>query len=294
MSIKIDLIDGDGIKVTRQGREFTRSAKVYNLPTDIAGIDRKILALEELREQHGIVIGQNYPAWPGAIVTSIAQTRTDSTDIMEFGIVYREEFAIVPVISISSNATEVETNKGKPLTRLNDTFNLGAEEAMTVEYTYPDDYFDSGYASKTIPTGILTSKLTPEPTVTITRNIRTTHGVLREEANKYVGKVNDQDWSLYGVVMGGTGAWKCTDISGSTIETNANVYKLTEPRWYAVSLTFQGRAEGWSTLQVFIDPNTGRPPSDAEDQEGAIKEYVVEDLISFNDILFLQDSIEIG
>lgn len=158
-------------------------------------------------------------------------------------------------VEVGGTLSQIETN----LDRFGDV--------IEVSYTYPSDYPDDSYSSKTFTTGGLVSKFVPEHTIVVSR-IETANP--SRAAIDYVGTVNSGPWSLD--LYAGVGTWLCTGIVGRSPDAGIT---------YTVTYTFQYRADTWTTTVAYISPDTGRPPSDLVDGTG-INAYQLYPIMNFN------------
>ncbi len=178
---------------------------------------------------------------------------------------YRDVFSIAN-LSVGATLNQSETNLDK------------TGKVMDLEYTYPPDYLqDPSLAGKTIKQGGLAPK--DLPTMTRVYTIKSTINP-EQLASDFVGKCNSVEWKGFPVYT-----WRCEAITGES--TDGGVTWLT-------TLIFQyqrgdeikpgsGEFFGWGIWVYFIDPLTGKPPSDLKEGTG-YRTYDLYKQIDFNQL----------
>ena len=95
----------------------------------------------------------------------------------------------------------------------------------------------------------------------------------------YVNKVNSVVWNLD--PSSAAREWKCQRIVGVSEDLGAT---------YDVTYEFQHDIDKWVVEGFYIDPETGRPPSDAVTGNGKVT-YDLKDAIDFNKLNLTSDNI---
>jgi len=113
----------------------------------------------------------------------------------------------------------------------------------------------------------LVSRLRPEVTMNYTRRESSSPGA---KARSYVGTVNDGGWKFDPGSAART--WLCTGIVGRSADGGDS---------WQVTYSFQYNPDGWGARVIWMDPDTGRPPSDLVDGTG-IKTYQIYEPKAFN------------
>jgi hypothetical protein len=255
-SVKIDLIDARA-RLTREGWEFDRKAIVYDLTITgdgaISAHERITAAYAELITDAArrCVIGDQHPSGERSFLEEVTPEAVDQ-DKITFDLKYKPPEANEAVatdensvIEVGASLIQVETNKN------------AAGNVMSVNYDGQEQ-------------GGLVGKLVPQTTISITRRESGSPGA---KARNYVGKVNSSGWALDSSAQART--WFCTAITGRSTDGGAT---------YEVNYQFQYRPETWDENIVYIDPGTGRPPSDVSDTNG-INTYEIYATTNFNSIL---------
>lgn len=209
-------------------------------------------------------IGAQHPRNPQALLRRI-QIVAFSPEEVRAMFQYRDAWSVANM-SVGAVLNQVETNLDKK------------GEVMKVEYTYPDDYLlDPSLAKKTVTQGGLVTK--EIPTMTRVYTIKSTINP-EQLAADYVGKCNSVVWKGFPVYT-----WRCDAITGESTDFGVT---------WTTTLIFQyqrgdeikpgsGEFFGWATMVYFIDPLSGKPPSDIMEEVG----YVTYDLykqIDFNQL----------
>jgi len=249
-----DLIEGDSGRYTADGWQFTRIAIV----TEITGTGHA--RIYNAAQQLGVFIGASHPTVPTAYLMSVTPT-SETSDTVKFRLDYAEYPFADMQVSIGSTVSQIETNKD-----INgDPFEL--------EYAFPADYHIDDYAGETITTGAVVSLLSPETTMVVRKHITGADYLdVLVVSTSYVGKTNAAGWMVMGSPAENT--WLCTGITGETSDAG-----LT----YMVTYSFHYRSDGWDSEIVFMDPNTGKPPSDVVEGVG-IKTYQMYAQANFNNL----------
>jgi hypothetical protein len=251
-TVKVDLIDGSA-KYTREGWEFQRKAIVYDLATTgegaISAHSRIAVAYTHLVAAHpDCLVGQRHPSGVRSYLEEANLNAVDQ-DKVTFDLAYKppepNEFleGEQDEVEIGSSITQIETKKDA----------TGA--LMIVEYGSPAHQ-----------QAVTVNKSAPQTTISITRRENGSPGV---KSRNYVGKVNTSGWAKDPGAQART--WMCTSIVGRN--TGGNVYE--------VNYQFQYRPETWDHTEVYIDPETGRPPYDVVDGTG-LKTFVIYQTANFN------------
>ena len=232
------------VDVDEQGARATVSVTVYG----VTGANALTKIYNAYHTVVGWTIGQditdvdvnNPSGLSGVWLRSIsASAERDTTDVVNLLYTFASSPGYVTVVETGANLNQVETNKDKD------------GNAITLKYTYGDEYPDQSLQGTTIEKGVLLSKLVPEKTLRIsTRELFDPN----DFAEFYVGKLNDKIWR-----GGDIKTWLCTAITG-TSEKNTGYHQNR--------YEFQYRTDGWKEDITFIDPETGAPVPDAEANKG--------------------------
>jgi hypothetical protein len=282
---KLDTIRGTAATLTSAGWVINQTANLDGLIPESSqyGIVGLISAAYTVLLNNGYYIGKFLPisdgGWP--IVLDEMNFSTFTPDNQEVTLVWRSRrmgnICANFTTGMASEQTNVNSN-GSPL---------------KVKYTYPEGHEKAG---ETETTGAMTTKLIPEMTVDIQRTEwGPTYGyapgydisqIILYRKSLYEGKVNlnpynpvpTVTWVKSGsawynlqqappIPTNNQACWLCMGINAQTNDSG-----LT----YDVSYTFAyrppytadvGEFGGWVPRVVFIDPTTGRPPSDAAGDE---------------------------
>lgn len=246
-TVYLDKIDGSAASgAVMAGATVTRIATVDGLP---AGITVDAGALFDAAAV--AVLGVTGPLGsPCPNISAPTYLDNYTLDSISVGVVkIRLNYKGFPVVSVEL-ATCLETV---------DT-NLDNEgTVLSVEYTYPSDYFPDprNVRGKTITQGGVAPKRISETafilkyTVTAAGDTSASDIVLTF-SQAYCGSVNISVWSS---APGGARTWICESARGISRD-GGHTYELT--------VTFRYRSDTWDTLLVFINPDTGKPPHDLE------------------------------
>lgn len=246
MALKLDLIDGNTGRQTYDGLELTRIAVV----TGVTGAAHKKL-INALAAEGMPLIGSSHPD-SATCWLQVIELDSITGDIIKLRLQYSQKSQSSDKYPQPGEPAQIEV--GSSLSQVEANKDIDGN-LITVEYTYPDDYkLDEKLQGETIKQCSLVSRLTPESTLIFNQTEYSSPGY---KSKQYSNKVNDLVWQ-----SGDEGTWLCTNIVGRSNDGGAT---------YHVSYTFQYREDGWDDEAVFIDPNTGRPPEDVEDDVGIKK-----------------------
>ena len=127
--------------------------------------------------------------------------------------------------------------------------------------------------------GGTTPQFQPTTTLTASRVESVSPG---QKSKTYVGKVNSGTWSLDPGCL--AREWLCTGIDGSSND-RGSTWNVTYSFEYKPRIVDDDRLTGWDARVYYIDPDTGRPPSDCNsgDNKGeGYKVVQIYDEINFN------------
>jgi hypothetical protein len=283
------LIDGHSVRRTEQGDEIIEVAEARGFSAFVGYA--KLQAAMNPQNYSAVnrppVIGEAHPSRPTATLREIIPEALSSDDV-KLTFIYRDYFYEIPTITISSNASEVETNRGYRA-GLNQSISNTLED-FSLYYQYPADYKENpNLAGEEKRVGALATMLTPEPTVTVTQKVTNNGSFILYLNSLYVGTVN-----AGGFVMGENtyteAHWLCTDIQANSTDTVTN-WTTDSSRVYTVTISFAYRQDKWLKEVVFIDGQTGKPPDDLVDgrnnniEDAGIKTYMLYDNRNFNELL---------
>jgi len=249
-----DIVQGGmSSKLTAEGWEFVITHYVEGFTNGTAA-QRMYDAIMFTGHRIGESVGDFAPgAWLRSIECSPMGGQASDNDKFQIRCIYRENPRQNMQIDSGSTLNQVETNKAVD------------GSIMSVEYTYPDDHFDSNLAGKTV---------TQSGLVTIQKSERTVSFRVRESVDPavpaaiYENKVNSVRWR-----GGEPYTWLCTGITG--------VSDLSGGYWDNV-YTFQYKEETWDVDVIFKDNADGLPPADIENYPNAQKTYAVYAEADFN------------
>lgn len=279
-NIAYDIVDGSGGRKTRTGWILDRIATVYNIDVSVPASKVILYAVDVLNAgdltHEPILIGSEHPDREGLYLSDFELAGIDP-DAVKVRLVYKEYPFADQVRRVGATTSQVVTNRGyfiNPDTGVPWPF----LSDMQVKYTFPADYEGVNkekYAGKEFTTGAESTKLSPESTIVITRQVRIGETELSRLARDFVGKVNKSGWLLAPDDPAYT--WLCTGIEGISNDNGSS---------YVITYSFQYREDYWMQTVLYIDPNTGRPPSDVDYGEGVVpgskNSYTVQELAEFN------------
>lgn len=124
-----------------------------------------------------------------------------------------------------------------------------AGNPLTVSYTYPADYVIPQYAGQTLTTGASASVMSSEATM------RGEARVLTDFPYTITSLFNNAV-NAFPFNGGLARTWLCTHCGAQLLDQG------TRPRTWLFSFVLQWRPFGWDQHYWFVDPNTGKPPSD--------------------------------
>lgn len=244
-AVVLDIIDGFSGRLTRRGWEYDRIARVTNLTaTGHARAEEAVAALAAHTES--VQIGSQHPTSGGTYCEEIVPEH-ESTDIMTLRLVYRppEDNDGAPsevedfVIQVGTTLEQAQVN----------TDSTG--EPITVEY-------DGKTQGCMVSIGVPKSSAVIESVEAVSP---------ADLSRDYVGKVNSVGWAVDGSAEART--WRCDSIVGTSTD-RGETFKVRREYSYDPD-TFDQRV-------VYIDPDTGRPPSDVVEGTGAKKVQVYEEV----------------
>lgn len=279
MTIKADIVDGNDGRKGRQGWELSRIATVSGISPLLNGYDKVAVAVGEIEMTD--VIGSPHPSTflykdlgaglvPVVFLESF-EPMSLATDVVKIRIIYREFPFNISIYQVGATASQVTTNQGFLTDDSDPPIPEGSLTDITVGHLFPGDYKDNPvYAGQRFDTGAEATKYIPERSITVTKQEVTTGDAVSALAKDYVGKTNSLVWDFQ--ASDGVREWLCTGITGISNDNGVT---------YVITYTFQYRADRWDQTVVYIDPNTGRPPTDLVLGRGK-KLYAMQEQIDFN------------
>jgi len=255
-TIKQDIIQGNGARLTAKGWEFERVFIASNFSSN--GDARLIEAVQSLN----IVYGDAHPAMSTAFATDFSPESMSSNDTVRVTVKYRE-YSQNYLIEIGTRKLMKPTTEYCPYRENNDTL------PMLLYYKFPDDYeLDDNIRGKTKAIGVKAKVQTYYPTLTITRTefvsigadtlsgygtgLKLTGQMLIDRGKLYNGRLNQGHWNLrYDDPMA---SWRCEITSQSAEEGLA----------YRVRYSFEYDEDLWNFPATFKDPYTGEPVPDID------------------------------
>ena len=243
ITVYLDRVDGASYTRNRQGKKAVRIAVVDGLDGD----PDEILYLASVAEGMP-AYGSAHPSIPGLFLYEINPEAIGAGQA-RVRLVYEpwrgtppegSAPAIVVGATVEQHTTHLDVN----------------DEVMVVEYT--DDAEVTHYQTPTA------SVLCPKVSFELTRREDAAPGA---KVKAYVGKVNTAGWDVDPSAAART--WLCTGIVGRSSD-GGDTYDVT----YSFLYRDDAPEGNWDSMQQYIDPQTGRPPSDLVDGVGRII-YVV-------------------
>lgn len=236
----VDIQEGFDGELTGEGWRITRIAKVLNV--EGTGVEKIYNAVHTSALPS---IGDAFPPFTGAILTSIRPKRVDGTTV-ELELLYTTYQGTEKVYDFSSIATQQETNIDKD------------GNPIYLSYTYPTDYLtDPAWRGRTEIISASFYKMIPESVFRVTKSEGIIMTIVQERRKKYIGKVNEAGWELDPSAI--AGSWLCSEIRA--VKTGTSFYQMTYGFRYKQPFTYNGVSyPGWATQLIYEDPNTGKPP----------------------------------
>lgn len=251
MAVSIDIVEGGRGRYTPMGWEIIRVATVTGVDPSAGGVD----AMQEAVNAVIAVTGTFGAAHPTISTVEVAEFAPEqiASDIIRVVITYRVSGVTLQIgtysIEVGTALSQQETNIDKN------------GDPIYVEYTYPDDYpLEPRLQGRTVRVGVTLSVLTPESSLRIVSRETEEPG---SASRFYVGKVNSGAFRFDETAQPGT--WIVMAITGRSEDGGVS---------YIVTYELQYRADGWEQAAVYVDTQTGRPPSDLLDDVG--KKFVQE------------------
>jgi hypothetical protein len=183
-----------------------------------------------------------------------------ASDTVRFRFIYTEAYSLeyqLDTTQIGGGLSQVEEQVDR----------LG--EYQTVTYTFPSDH--PYWPSQSLSQRASFMKMVPDHTI-YKRRRETVNPAMK--AKLYLGAVNNGPWSLDANAASGT--WLCTMLKGTSPDGGQT---------WIVEYSFQYRAATWTVYAHFIDPWTGKMPSDVNDtvnQPLAIKAIELYPIMDFD------------
>jgi hypothetical protein len=248
-TVKLDTIDACSGRLTVAGWEWERGAIITGLtPTNPYGLGQAAFAAT------GLAIGDAWPGGGGAVLEEAVPIAI-SPDQVRLRLVYRQPISNYDLnvwkVSVTGSLAMVQTNKD------------AAGNAVTVSYTWPTSESDPNYptenselAGKTRTVGDLRSVLRPELSIVASRRTVVYDPIVETLALQ--GHVNSSLWH-----GGAAGGWLCELCSFVSEVYGGNIWiqtvQLHARPWSTT---------GWKSRVMFVDRNTGYPPSDLVENTG--------------------------
>lgn len=265
----INLLAHEEAQLTLQGWEFNKRCVVSgigNTPTSTrlrAAVQQLAITMNLATGITGVYIGSSFAFFDPGIPTARCEAirpRALAPDAIELDVIYKErsnrpDNPTFGILQLNCSVQQVSTNKDID------------GNALTVTYT--------GDGSNVSPQAqaVGTNWKIQQGTVSVLRPQSTKHFTRQENVDpsnkqrQFVGTVNAAGWAADPTAAART--WLCTELSAQT----------RDMRNYEVSYQFQYREGGWDETVIWIDPGTGKPPSDFLTKDGikTFKEYTTND-----------------
>ena len=260
--VLIDIIEGNGGRLTVKGWEFSRIATVSNLTS--AGHAMMVEATVALN----IPIGTPHPTVPAArAIEFLPESISGVGDAARVTVLYRE-FSQDIRVDIGSRKLATPTTQ---YIDANSTDTI-RDKLMKLWYTYPDDYdIVEGFAGTTKEQGVKANVQDYFSTFIITRTeftsipadalsghaigITLTGEMLTDRSDKFNGFVNKSGWDLR--PNDPANKWRL-EMSATSAE---------EGLAFRVTYAFSSDPNKWRLKETFKDPNTGEPVPDPVGEE---------------------------
>lgn len=259
MAVLKDIIDNPTARFTLDGWTMERTVVVTGVTGD--GHEKLLNAMNT----SGIpALGTQHPSGADCYLREAIPTADDS-DTVRIRFIYADPTNMsyrqqLNTIEVGGTLSQVQTNYD----RLDSV--IGAEYTYPVDYEY-HDFSEKSEADRTVTQCELVNKFIPEHTIVKTRLEYVNPSLI---AIDFVGTVNAAGWNFAPSALSGT--WMCTGIVGRSNDGGES---------YIVTYSFQHRVDTWSTEVLFIDPYTGKPPTDLVDGVGR-ETYELYDIMDFN------------
>ena len=236
IAVKWDPLEGGPrATLTDKGWSSARGATVSGLSA--AGAARYAQARNAL----GVALHSPHPILPNCQLQSIEIAFNESGSVARAVCNYEpvDDQGLGLPEPMPNNPQFAEIQVGSSL--IQETVNVDADgELITVTYTDAEGNKHSQ--------GGTISRVTPLSTISYRRRESTSPAA---KSREYTGKVNAAGWKLDPGAI--ARKWKCTGIIGSSSDGGQT---------YVVDYSFEYKLDGWWTHVVYIDPETGEPPSD--------------------------------
>lgn len=237
--VSIDIVEGSGVRKTNLGYEFDRIAIVKNVTG--VGHSRMIQAIQAVITEVGD-IGDSHPQDSSSKIIGF-DCRPLSNQEFEVRVDYRYS----SVVLVDEIQIEVEGSLVQEESNI-DAFG----SVISVQHAYPSNYGDNGEgnpakAGRTIQQGGMVQRPIPTVVLTITRRDLFNPLTLSKQ---YTGKLNDGPWAWGPGDVART--WLCAGITGTSDDGGVS---------YRNRYSFQYRPDKWDATVVFIDSDTGKPPT---------------------------------
>ena len=235
MSVHLDM-EGSSGELTAKGWRFERICLVDGV------LGTPALKLLKATQTSGIPkIGSQYPGVAKCKLKSIIPIGLGKAQV---------RLRLMYDYDASANVQMADVEVGASLTsaQINTTY---TGEPLTVKY--------KDAAKVTHEQGGEISAFLPNVTISFQQTEFTSPGA---KAKKYVGKINAGGWLLDKSAK--EAEWLCTGILGRSNDSGKTfqvVYSFQYREWDASPSSTK---DGWHARIVYTDPETGRPPADAE------------------------------
>lgn len=247
IGVKADIINGVQAHLTDTGWELRSKATVYGLTATGSGVARILAGMAALAVAVPVPIipFTGHPDLLTAILEDVTP-RAQAPDTIEYDLVWRQHFggpSNSGLIEVGASIVEEQTNcdiTGKAL-------------SVTYTGTKNTDPADAAIAQ----TGIVPVPRA-QPTIVITRQETGSPGTTAET---YVGCCCTGAWSRDSTAT--ARSTLCTAIRGISRD-GGNTYQVTYQFQKKLVIPAVSGSGTWDTRLVWIDPKTGRPPTDVE------------------------------
>lgn len=245
-TVHFDLQEGAGGKVTADGYEIERIARVSGLTgTAYARLKQAVAALAA----KNAAIGKSHPSITKAKLAEMPFEH-ESPSVMKFRLLYREP-------DWSGGTTDPETDDPEHQQIEIGTSLQSVQTNKDVNGDLMEVEFDGKKQSGEV------SVMRPLSTIVVRRREGSSPG---HKSRVYVGKLNAAGQFALAAPDTVGGTWICTGINGTSNDGGAT---------WAVVYSFEYDELGWDHEAVYNDPDTGRVPDGVIDGTDAVKALAI-------------------
>jgi hypothetical protein len=267
--VKEDLINGNTVFRNAEGYRIIRVIKVYELEETDSGIYNRAI------QESGLQIGMAHPRYPDSLLRSI-EPRAEGNGIVNLTceyIAYDPNYMTFIINGIPKEETVTSALDGTSLTV---GYRYTSEEDAPVPNltTHIDGRFLFENSSEA-------SIYVPHMSISVIRKEYINHTQLVLNIIQMQSRVNDGPFFLDSTAF--PRYWLLADISARNVIPEvgygAGIYEVT--------YTFEYNLYAWDFYATYIEPKTGRPPSDvgsqSQPESSTIKQMYSE--VNFNSLL---------